>query len=121
MARTADQLLHLAHRFLETHRQGAGNDGVADIELFHPLDGRHRFNVLVGESVACIDPQAQLPCPLASLHQLGQLQRLLRCWRIGVATGVQLDPARPTAGTGLQLTGLQALEKASLVTCKHLS
>ena len=85
---------------------------MADVELLHPFNRRHRLHVLIGEAMAGIDPQAQAAGHKRALGQACQLARLVAPGGFGVTAGVQLHPAAAAGGTGLELGGIGIDEQA---------
>ena len=85
---------------------------MADVELLHALDRRHRFHVLIGEPVAGVDPQAQVAGDEAAFGESRQFQGLGLGAGLGVGAGVQFHPAGAAALGGLQLAPLRIHEQA---------
>src|SRR5688572_127921 len=88
VARLADELFHLSHRLFQTHKHGASDDAVTDVELDDLGDLRQPLGVSVCEAMSRIDADPQL------IRQLGRLadgfQRSLLIFEqagIGIAAG----------------------------------
>ena len=52
------QLRHLANRLIQSNKDSARNDTVADIELMQLWNLSYRFNVVVVQTMAGVDNQA---------------------------------------------------------------
>ena len=103
MAGILDQVAHLPDRLLQSDRQGPGHDGVADVQFLHALDGGDRFDVGIGEAVAGIDPEPQLPGDHGGFLEPGPFSRLLIPAGLGVTPCVEFDPACPGGSAGIEL------------------
>ncbi len=92
MAGFTHQALHFGDRLAQTGEHRTGNDGVADIQLFHLRNRRNRLHVVVMQAVAGIHPQTLavgITRGFLNARQLGQL--FSRGCGIGITTGVDLD------------------------------
>ena len=104
--------LHLRYGRCQAGEEGAGDDGVADVQFFEVGDGEEFADVCVIESVTGVDPQAEIVGELGTIDQTLEFAGALRTRRVGKGAGVEFDVFGFEVGGGADLVRVRIDKEA---------